>query len=145
NDSFLVENKHRDWCQALQYCRTHHADLASISNETHNEELKNKYRNKTFWIGLLHDNWKWADKSCSTYRTWMEDEPKHGCGIQMDGLALETFSCGQNKKVLCSKGSVRIIAVSRNSTWEEALNYCQANHTRLLWIEGPDDQDAVNQ
>lgn len=30
-----------------------------------------------------------------------------------------------------------------SKTWEEALEYCTAKHSRLLWIENKEDQDAV--
>ena len=43
-------------------------------------------------------------------------------------------------------GSMRIRVITHiNSTWEEAFDYCKANHTDMLWIEDEDDQKAVEQ
>ncbi|XP_013869929.1 C-type lectin lectoxin-Lio3 [Austrofundulus limnaeus] len=41
--------------------------------------------------------------------------------------------------------SVRIITVGHPLSWEDALNYCEAYHTRFLWIEDGEDQNAVEQ
>lgn len=51
----------------------------------------------------------------------------------------ESHSC------LLLSGSVRVVTVRDSLSWEEALNYCEANYTRLLWIEDEDDQKAVEQ
>lgn len=42
-------------------------------------------------------------------------------------------------------GTVRIRVINKNLTWERALDYCRAKHSRLLQIEDGDDQKAVEQ
>lgn len=42
-------------------------------------------------------------------------------------------------------GTVRIKVIEQNLTWEQAFDYCKANHTGLLWIEDEMDQTAVEQ
>ncbi|XP_028256300.1 C-type mannose receptor 2 [Parambassis ranga] len=114
----VIEGEKKNWCQAQQYCRTHFSDLASIRNETENQRVIETGGNKTFWIGLMHDQWQWENGTCSTYRNWNEQEE----------------NC-----------TVRIIAVNESYTWERALAYCEKNHTGLLWIRDEHDRDAVAQ
>ncbi|KAI3366412.1 hypothetical protein L3Q82_000567 [Scortum barcoo] len=84
NDNYtLVENK-KDWCQALQHCRTHYSGMVSNSTIT------------------------------------------------------------QNNKVT-ETGTVRIKVIEERLPWEQAYDYCKANHTDMLWIEDLDDQEAVEQ
>lgn len=42
-------------------------------------------------------------------------------------------------------GSVRIKVIKEKLTWEQAFDYCKANHSRLLQIEDAEDQEAVKQ
>lgn len=42
-------------------------------------------------------------------------------------------------------GTVRIKVIRENLTWEQAFDYCKANHSRLLQIEDAQDQTAVEQ
>ena len=44
-----------------------------------------------------------------------------------------------------TSGLVRIRLISEGKTWEEAFEYCKTHHTNLLWIDGPEDQAAVQQ
>ena len=38
---------------------------------------------------------------------------------------------------------MRIKVIKQNKTWEEAFDYCEDHHTRLLEIHNRQDQDAV--
>lgn len=40
---------------------------------------------------------------------------------------------------------MRIKVIREPRTWEDALDYCKARHSRLLWIEDEEDQEAVEQ
>uniref|UniRef100_A0A3Q1GH51 C-type lectin domain-containing protein n=1 Tax=Acanthochromis polyacanthus TaxID=80966 RepID=A0A3Q1GH51_9TELE len=44
-----------------------------------------------------------------------------------------------------SVSDTRIRVINQNATWEEALDYCEENHTSLLWIKDGNDQEAVKQ
>lgn len=96
-----------NWCQARDYCRKHlESDLASISNETQYEEVIRKGKNQTFWIGLVHDEWKWEDEGCSTYRDWdanQDWEMENKC-IQLLEQKLYTQDCENQGGALCSTG-----------------------------------------
>ncbi|XP_054910664.1 macrophage mannose receptor 1-like [Poeciliopsis prolifica] len=143
----LVDDVEKNWCQAMQHCRTHFANLASIMNEQQNEDLQDKSQEKNVWIGLQHDNFEWADKSCSTYKN-LHRESKGEC-ISFDSneeeLTWNQLTCNSVKHIICYKGHVRIRVINEPKTWEGALNYCKARHSRLLWIEDEEDQRAVEQ
>lgn len=68
--NYKLITRNKNWCQALQYCRTHNGDLVSIGNDTENKRAIEKGEGKSFWIGLLNDDWEWEDGSCSTFREW---------------------------------------------------------------------------
>lgn len=41
-------------------------------------------------------------------------------------------------------GKVRIKVIQNESSWDDALTYCENMHSRLLWIEDESDQIAVS-
>uniref|UniRef100_A0A4W6BJK0 C-type lectin domain-containing protein n=1 Tax=Lates calcarifer TaxID=8187 RepID=A0A4W6BJK0_LATCA len=102
----LIENENRNWCEALQYCRRHYTDLVTISNETQHQQVIDKGKNDTFWIGLMYDEWKWADNSCSTFRTWGKDlKESSECAIlSHSGSSMIERACDERSHTLCSKG-----------------------------------------
>lgn len=68
-----------NWTEAQSYCRQHHTDLASVRNQSENNEIKDFIkRNVTSpdeaWIGL-NRLWVWSDNSSSTFTHWLPDEP----------------------------------------------------------------------
>ncbi|XP_070710209.1 C-type lectin BML-1-like [Pempheris klunzingeri] len=146
-NNYTLVNRKRNWCQALQHCRSYFTDLVSISNDTENTEVIEKGNGTSFWIGLLHDTWEWEDKSCSTFRKW--DNPSGGnrgyTTFRWDSMYKTSGEKGIEYHFLCSKGDVRIKVINETLTWEEAFDYCKEYHTGLLWIEDDKDQEAVNQ
>ncbi|XP_029019420.1 lymphocyte antigen 75 [Betta splendens] len=146
SDYSLIENE-LNWCQARDYCKKHfQSDLVSISNETQNNEVISKGQKKTFWIGLMHDEWKWEDNGCSTYREWGEPSNWQSSNytVQRDER-IQQLGYTNNANIVCSTGAVRIKVINLDFTWEQAYDYCMANHTRLLQIEDQHDQESVKQ
>ncbi|XP_056132647.1 low affinity immunoglobulin epsilon Fc receptor-like [Lampris incognitus] len=136
-----------DWCEARRYCRTHHTDLVSISNQTQNQEVISKGKNKTFWIGLLHDEWEWDDGGCSTSRNFQPGYPAeadNNC-VAVRGSKWKQWSCTNEAYSLCSKGSMKIKVINQKLTWEQAFDYCKENHKSLLWIKDDRDQNITEQ
>uniref|UniRef100_A0A3B1K4A2 Macrophage mannose receptor 1-like n=1 Tax=Astyanax mexicanus TaxID=7994 RepID=A0A3B1K4A2_ASTMX len=70
----ITENK--TWYEAQSYCRKIYTDLVSIRDQEQNEAVKKSGMNNPFWIGLLYDDWQWADGGRSAYRNWWDDHPK---------------------------------------------------------------------
>uniref|UniRef100_A0A3B1IKI0 C-type lectin domain-containing protein n=1 Tax=Astyanax mexicanus TaxID=7994 RepID=A0A3B1IKI0_ASTMX len=72
----ITENK--TWYEAQSYCRKIYTDLVSIRDQEQNEAVKIAGMNSSdsFWIGLLRDDWEWADGGRSAYRNWDADYPR---------------------------------------------------------------------
>uniref|UniRef100_A0A8P4G6K6 C-type lectin domain-containing protein n=1 Tax=Dicentrarchus labrax TaxID=13489 RepID=A0A8P4G6K6_DICLA len=88
----LIENE-KNWCQALQHCRKYYTDLVSIANQTQNETVIKMKNDTSFWIGLMHDEWEWADKSCSSFRKWNtdRDHPKDDKDCKQKDSLIEVY------------------------------------------------------
>ncbi|XP_059894594.1 C-type mannose receptor 2-like isoform X3 [Gadus macrocephalus] len=137
----LIEQK-KDWCEARLYCRKHFTDLVSINN-TQNEEALRRGANRTYWIGLKHDNYEWEDRQCSTFREGIIIRPNgKECAFQGDGeFGLD--KCETIRNIICMQGDTRILVPTDPLTWEEAYDYCKKNHDGLLFIRDKDEQSEV--
>uniref|UniRef100_A0A3Q3R008 C-type lectin domain-containing protein n=1 Tax=Monopterus albus TaxID=43700 RepID=A0A3Q3R008_MONAL len=144
NHYSLIEHEPKNWCQAEHYCRQNNSNLVSISNQTQNDQVINEGKNKTFWIGLMHDEWEWENEACSTYRKWgySNNVEKEYCAKQNQYLppSLLKLGCSNDANVLCT---VRIKVINQTLNWEQAFDHCKKYHTRLLQIKDELDQSAV--
>ena len=110
----LIE-KQKDWCEARLYCRKHHTDLVSINNQTQNEEALRRGANRTFWIGLKHDNYEWEDGQCSTFRdigkgasSIQHTECAYYNRVEKETSLLLSEKCGINTKfIICMRGELQ--------------------------------------
>jgi hypothetical protein len=103
----LIEQK-KDWCEARLYCRKHYKDLVSINNNTQNEEALRRGANRTFWIGLKHDNYQWEDGQCSTFREGITISPAghKECAHQYeDNVVLDR--CNNTHNIICMQGELQ--------------------------------------
>ncbi|KAK0150410.1 Secretory phospholipase A2 receptor [Merluccius polli] len=133
----LIE-KENDWCEALTYCRKHYIDLASINNK----QVIESGANKTFWFGLMNNQWMWSAGQCCTFSNKNEVGTNRDCGAVRDEMR---FYLCYSKDYTCMKGNKRIIYHQDRLTWEEAFDYCNKNHNGLLFISGNDTQKIVEQ
>ncbi|XP_056604944.1 uncharacterized protein LOC130421198 [Triplophysa dalaica] len=133
NYSLISQNK--TWTEAQLYCREHHTDLVSITNEQENERVKNETREFPFWIGLLHDKIEWFDGGRSAYRDKLF-YPKEEKGFLISGQGWTQASFPSKYYTLCYKSLIHVS--THEMSWEEALDYCNA--PGLLRIESKDDQ-----
>ena len=67
----------KNWANAQRYCREKHTDLASVRNQTENDQIKDQILESVTeaWIGLFRDAWEWSDGSTSSFRHWKTGEP----------------------------------------------------------------------
>uniref|UniRef100_A0A3P9CAM0 C-type lectin domain-containing protein n=1 Tax=Maylandia zebra TaxID=106582 RepID=A0A3P9CAM0_9CICH len=78
--SVEVLSESRTWEEALEYCRVHHDDLASVASETemllNQRELPKHNTTEHIWIGLrfLSRDWLWMDRQVMDYEAWGEGE-----------------------------------------------------------------------
>uniref|UniRef100_A0A669CAN5 C-type lectin domain-containing protein n=2 Tax=Oreochromis TaxID=8139 RepID=A0A669CAN5_ORENI len=74
--SAAVVTEKKTWEEALEYCREHHDDLASVASETEmlliQKELNKHNTTEHVWIGLrfLPGNWLWVDGQEMDYEAW---------------------------------------------------------------------------
>lgn len=107
----IVVSQRHSWEEALEYCREHHQDLASVSSPTEAELIGAKaswQREEPFWIGLrfLAGQWLWTDGQPLSY--WGGDGgpqcPQHKmCGaLQVNGgETLEARDCEERLQFVC--------------------------------------------
>ncbi|KAJ3612263.1 hypothetical protein NHX12_020539 [Muraenolepis orangiensis] len=146
SDYQLIEKK-KNWCDARRYCRKHHTDLVSISSRQQNEAVIKRGANRTFWIGLTHDQFEWDDGQCSTFKAIDGfDTSQHKCLNWSPIIPPVSWdSCDIPRSVVCVQGKFRITAPPQRLTWEEAFDYCKENHHGLLFIRGEGEQESLRQ
>ncbi|KAK2908974.1 hypothetical protein Q8A67_004811 [Cirrhinus molitorella] len=82
---FLGEKK--TWEEALEYCRTHHTDLASITTKRQLELIKHETtesQTESVWTGLRYLVGQWF---------WVSNKPL-GNQISVPECPAQPFSCG---------------------------------------------------
>ncbi|XP_049334386.1 macrophage mannose receptor 1-like [Astyanax mexicanus] len=74
----LITDQSKTWYKAQNFCRSIYTDLVSIKDQVQNVEVMKAGMNSStpFWIGLLHDDWEWADGGRSAYRNWEDGQPR---------------------------------------------------------------------
>ncbi|XP_076846207.1 macrophage mannose receptor 1-like isoform X4 [Brachyhypopomus gauderio] len=132
------------WYEAQRYCREKYTDLVSIRDQEQNEEVNLNGKNSTtpFWIGLLCDDWEWADGGLSTYRNWRSRVPQPCDCVKLMKDEWSPSACNDPASALCYSTSIHVSEV--RMIWEKALDYCQeGNRSGLLRIESDLDQKEV--
>uniref|UniRef100_A0A3Q4GU17 C-type lectin domain-containing protein n=1 Tax=Neolamprologus brichardi TaxID=32507 RepID=A0A3Q4GU17_NEOBR len=86
---FIFVNMNKTWEDAQSYCRKNHTDLASVRNQSENEELKKTTMSSYTWIGLYRNSWKWSDGTAQLLNNWAPDKPSNiatnACGTIVKG------------------------------------------------------------
>uniref|UniRef100_A0A672FV55 C-type lectin domain-containing protein n=1 Tax=Salarias fasciatus TaxID=181472 RepID=A0A672FV55_SALFA len=67
---------------AQRHCRRNFTDLASVTNEAENEELKSLTAGVGHWISLFRAPWKWPDESHMSFSKWNATLEEPNGGIQ---------------------------------------------------------------
>uniref|UniRef100_A0A4W4FBN4 C-type lectin domain-containing protein n=1 Tax=Electrophorus electricus TaxID=8005 RepID=A0A4W4FBN4_ELEEL len=90
----------------------------------------------SFWIGLLCDDWEWADGGLSGYRNWRGNNSQPFSCVELVKEEWSPAECNDPAYALCYS--------SKSMSWERALDYCKENNrTGLLRIESDLDQKEV--
>ncbi|XP_063736663.1 macrophage mannose receptor 1-like [Eleginops maclovinus] len=115
NVTFVSTEGLMTWPEAQSYCREHHTDLASVRNQTENQQIVELLHERgDYWIGLYRDSWKWSDGSPSSFRYWREKEPN--CRDPNVCVAADFYNsgkwedldCGVMKPFICYKKNVPV-------------------------------------
>uniref|UniRef100_A0A3B3UKH1 C-type lectin domain-containing protein n=1 Tax=Poecilia latipinna TaxID=48699 RepID=A0A3B3UKH1_9TELE len=141
------------------YCRTHHTDLITITEET--VDLTSNYNG---WIGLHREDkasdWKWSTGEKATFFRWNNN---NNCYYyyydnSCDGGWNCVYKKYQQNKWCCGIChwdlpffcyDEILVLVKENKTWEEALEHCRnmkemKNYT-LATLNTPDDHDFARE
>ncbi|XP_063043719.1 macrophage mannose receptor 1-like [Engraulis encrasicolus] len=157
---YVLFKEEKNWTEAQRYCREKHTDLASVRNQTENDEIKELVSSRPgnpttgttlFWIGLFRDAWEWSDGSNSTFRNWRAGEPNGGntdqyctqiLNLKLDFGLWNDVGCHNNATFICED---KLVLVHQNKTWMDALQHCRQHHVDLVsvssekmqrWVEG---------
>ncbi|KAL6481108.1 hypothetical protein MHYP_G00091880 [Metynnis hypsauchen] len=147
---YVLIDDSKSWSDAQSYCREHYTDLASVRNQTENDEIKEEANKKAVWISLFRVSWKWSDQSYSTFRYWKENQPDNYNGNENCGEIVMTgegrwndVQCGEEFPFICYEN--KLILINQSLTWREALRYCRVNHVDLVSVHSEEIQLWVNE
>ncbi|KAK7170955.1 hypothetical protein R3I94_000994 [Phoxinus phoxinus] len=140
-------NETASWENAQRHCRARYDDLSTVRGKdlqklSNNPLIKENY----FWIGLERDvednnKWIWSEGGRATITFWNEGEPNHDnekCGaVDKNTYKLCDGDCSSRLGFYCMT-AFELILVQKESTWEEALEYCRQNHIDLAILNSED-------
>ncbi|KAL3063401.1 hypothetical protein OYC64_003047 [Pagothenia borchgrevinki] len=142
----IVDPKY--WLQAQSHCRKHHTDLVSGLTEIRSEEFKSitkEFNHDHLWIGLFRDTWSWSDGKNVSFRHWdpvlFKDEALKTCAMTTENGKWNSDKCTVKKPFYCYDD--KVILINESKTWDEALDYCRANHSDLVSITDSHQQRWV--
>uniref|UniRef100_A0A669CI98 C-type lectin domain-containing protein n=1 Tax=Oreochromis niloticus TaxID=8128 RepID=A0A669CI98_ORENI len=115
----VVVEEEKTWEEALEYCREHHDDLASVASETEmlliQRELKKHNSTEHVWIGLHffslvgQAGWLWVDRQEMDYESCVKLCWTFGL-TQLRVLTLDIYCIYKKHSCVCVfwLGSVRL-------------------------------------
>uniref|UniRef100_A0A673GMD4 C-type lectin domain-containing protein n=1 Tax=Sinocyclocheilus rhinocerous TaxID=307959 RepID=A0A673GMD4_9TELE len=110
---FVPGQEKKNWTEAQKYCREYHTDLASVRNQSENEQIQSITADKQVWIGL-HRLWVWSDNSTAAFTHWKPGEPSIGTnrnsictstGIRDEGRWTDE-DCAHQRPFVCYDGLI---------------------------------------
>ncbi|KAL1272052.1 hypothetical protein QQF64_031068 [Cirrhinus molitorella] len=112
--------------------------------------LNKSVNNERVWIGLfkVNNSWQWSDQSNSSFRYWNTGEPNNAGGNE-DCVVIEPKTvdkwndspCNDKHPFVCYEDKLILITV--NLTWSEALRHCRQNHMDLVSVHSEEVQHRV--
>ncbi|XP_052395965.1 C-type mannose receptor 2-like isoform X1 [Carassius gibelio] len=149
---FIIVQEQKNWTEAQKYCRENHTDLASVRNQTENEEIQkiidqnrtSSDQDKQVWIGL-HRLWVWSDNSSSTFTHWKHssDNTRKNCTLIVisDEGRWTDEECSEEHPFVCYDD--KLVLVRENKTWTEALRRCRNMDMDLVSVDSEQMQQRV--
>ncbi|XP_031148631.2 L-selectin-like isoform X2 [Sander lucioperca] len=101
--------KNMTWKAAKEYCRKHHTDLATVSNQADMQRLHNHAKFQAgAWIGLQRE-WRWSQPGVEFNESkWSQGEPNNvgnqeNC-VWMRNDKWNDISCSNSYTFICYEG-----------------------------------------
>nr|XP_055049331.1 ladderlectin-like [Misgurnus anguillicaudatus] len=104
SEGFIIDGSSVSWKEAQTFCREHHTDLTSVSNQTENQQIEKILNNTNIsevWICLFNDSWEWSDNSESGFRYWVPGQLDNYDGIE-DCTKVKINKQGQWNDLRCN-------------------------------------------
>ncbi|XP_069044389.1 C-type mannose receptor 2-like [Lepisosteus oculatus] len=148
-DCQLVE-KNKTWTKARGYCRRHGGELLTARGQAQLQELHFRHFGQLVrgpvWIGLYHgtESWQWVSGERASYANW---KTRVFCATAgPDGYWTDVV-CDELHYFMCytdsSQGSRTYTLIEQNKTWAAARDHCRQQHTDLVTISSPRENQAV--
>ncbi|KAI2666841.1 C-type mannose receptor 2-like protein [Labeo rohita] len=149
---FVLVQQSMSWRSAQSFCRSNHRDLSSVRNQSENQQIQQLMNTggvTAAWIGLFRDSWEWSDKSKSSFRNWVSNEPNNIGGIENATVLVisgdrkelwEDWPCDSQFTFICQD---QFVLIKQNLSWSEALTYCRQNHVDLVSVPSPQIEQRV--
>uniref|UniRef100_W5M587 C-type lectin domain-containing protein n=1 Tax=Lepisosteus oculatus TaxID=7918 RepID=W5M587_LEPOC len=139
------------WDQARSYCRQTHTDLAVVEDGRELGQLVREAgpgATARAWIGLQRGeiDWRWASRAAVSYHNW-----NHYlfCATMNPQGTWEDTECDRSFPFMCytdsSQGSRTYTLIEQNKTWAAARDHCRQQHTDLVTISSPRENQAVRE
>ncbi|XP_028442439.1 macrophage mannose receptor 1 [Perca flavescens] len=120
-NSVILINQSMTWEDALNYCRDHHGDLVSITNQDDQRWVQERAKMAStphVWLGLRYtctlDFWFWVSDETVLYKNWSPGQPGDECNMsgamdregtwvkKIDDDHQLNFICSKNKPPKCN-------------------------------------------
>ncbi|XP_069015005.1 C-type mannose receptor 2-like [Embiotoca jacksoni] len=137
-----------NWSEAQLYCRDNHTVLATVTNMTDMDRLRESAHENGAWIGLKNQTdanrkWYWSPPGVEfneTETNWDTGEPNdhdqnENCGAIQTYLNWTDVYCQTESKFLCydeSSSTTKFHLIEDHMTWFKAQRYCREKHTDLV-------------
>uniref|UniRef100_A0A8D0D990 C-type lectin domain-containing protein n=1 Tax=Sander lucioperca TaxID=283035 RepID=A0A8D0D990_SANLU len=129
--------KNMTWKAAKEYCRKHHTDLATVSNQTDMQRLHNHAKFQAgAWIGLQRE-WRWSQPGVEFNESkWSQGEPNNTCAMTTSNGKWSSDDCNNKKPFFCYNGEF----IRREQDLGERVIYCRDHYRDLVSITNQGEQ-----